>query len=135
MATAAELGYQILEIARRWRKARIAMREVLDRRSASKADIASAKREYNELMDKLEALVGRLEALAQGRGIVRKKGKPFPWKELFGAAAVGIQTLSDVIGQVDGLASGTHKPKGRRVVGRVINQDGSVEADITENDE
>lgn len=134
MATAAELGYEILEVARRWRRARVTLRAVLDKKSATAADIATAKREYNALMDKLEVLVGKLEALVQGRGLVKRKGKPFPWRELFGVAAAGIQTLGEVLDKTDGLAGGGARPA-QRVKSRIVGKDGVVEAEIMEDDE
>ncbi len=97
-APPAHLGIEILNAARRWARARVILRRVLDSKKATPADVEARKRQYNKTSTELEVVVGRLERALQAQGNavpMTRRAPPFPWEQLFNMLATGVKEATD----------------------------------------
>ncbi len=101
----AKLGVEGLKKARDWMLARVALRRVMDSKSAPAAQLEAAKREYNKKADELEKAMFLLEKHVRDSGArfpttaTQKKGeaKPFPWQSFLGMVAAGAGALEKAV--------------------------------------
>ena len=101
---AAQSASDTLNAARRWTFARRRLNALGDSKSATKSQIAAAKRSYFKASEELERFVVRLEQTlaSTGQKVPMTKhvkgGKPFPWANFLGAISVGAKAVQDAIG-------------------------------------
>lgn len=102
------LGFEVVERARRWAKARNTLRKLMDSKSAKPEAVEKAKALYVKASDELEQVARQVEALASKGALRRKPQKPFDWGALANAAAVAAKVVEEVVsapprGGVDGV--------------------------------
>lgn len=93
----------LVDTARRWASLRVRYRKQLDSKSADEKELEKTKKALLKETDRLERAVGAFERtyrrfLASGRDL-KKKGGPFPWKELLGVVAAGTSALDKALSQ------------------------------------
>jgi len=94
---AKHLGFEVVERARKWAKARVTLRKVLDSKSAKPEAIEKAKLAFAKASDELELIVVQVEKL-MARGVLKKKSsKPIDWAALANAAVVAAQAVEKVV--------------------------------------
>jgi hypothetical protein len=123
----------------KWRRSRVALKRVLDSRSATDSQKAAAKRAYQEASDRLETLGEKLEETARGKTL-RRKGTPLPWREMFSGLASLIQIADNVANNIATVQQGLDgaqqppkpKPPRNRAAG-TVNEDGSINAEVVDD--
>ena len=94
------LALETLAAARRWARVRAKLRRLLDSKSAPAADVNQARGAYSKASDELELSVRRLEKfmVANGQKMSMKRATPpFPWQQMLGAVAAGLQAVDTAI--------------------------------------
>jgi len=92
---------KLVDTARNWAMLRIRYRKMLDSKSADDKELEKTKKALLQTTDRLErAVIGFEKAyrklLAGGKDL-KKKGGPFPWKELLGVVAAGTSALDKAL--------------------------------------
>lgn len=104
MDHASVIAIEILKSARRWVASRVAMRRVMDSKSATPKQLEQAQAANKKAAEDLEVLVMRLERFLHNSGqkFPIKKGSdkgPFPWREMFGMVAAGAKAVESALGE------------------------------------
>lgn len=104
MDHASLIAVEILKGARRWVASRVAMRRVMDSKSATPKQLETAQKNNQKAAEDLEGLVMRLERFLHNSGqkFPIKKGPdkgPFPWREMFGMVAAGAKAVESALGE------------------------------------
>ncbi len=136
-----QIVVDILNGVIKWRRARVALKRVLDSRSATDGQRAAAKRAYQDASDKLESLGEKLEETARGKKLKRKSdGGALPWREILGGLASMIQIVDNVASNMAQPFEGQQAsqprprpPRGGRAAG-TVNEDGSINAEVVDDD-
>lgn len=94
---------KLVDTARRWAALRTRYRKQLDSKSADEKELEKTKKALLQETDRLERAVVAFERayrkfLAGGKDL-KKKGGPFPWKELLSVVASGAGALDKALSQ------------------------------------
>jgi len=90
MASVPQTAKQIIIAARRWARARIEYRKLLDSKSANEKKVAKAKKKLIEETDKLEVVVIEFEKALRAHKPKKGTRVNVPWKTIFGVmGAIG----------------------------------------------